>query len=592
MTNLGTIIHGSDHETDYSLLYELASFDLRSFLYGRRSYQRYMEEHPSHYIAVKDDTIEAADFIHEATNLADGLNYLHHHLFNAHRGAFQGAHNDLKPDNILVVFDRNQKLHPIGLWKIADFGISKVKETKDSQPVRHDKSTTYLDPGQPRDSSTQLSHTTSKRNPGAFSPPEVEKLDGEQQGARKGDIWSFGAILSLILAFALGGSPLVQEMDKERNAKPYVNDRFYWRMGDMVEIKPNIADWLSQLSQRYPLEGYWIPECVQLIFRTLSIKIVDRPDACNVRDGLAKMAQKIKPRIGSQGGGSQGFDKSMAKSRHPFPAVDTSKANVKPEKLPQRGREDEISNSTRHQNLGAGLTPLATVQSRKIDRPQLVEQGSCSSAKAPALPLQAKNAPRVVSRSKTMSTVDHNRHTSAPAAGGSPLFSRPGGRTCTTMEAEPALGHPGLGASAVRERSATMPVSLHAKRQSASSQSSSTQSHSIDSLPSVTPLSPVSPSTTPKSSFVRLATAKSSHTSFSSSSDRIVFWNKEAAFVYSLQSLFGGRDDTWQPSQPKAPCNLTPLSVVAEETWASAGVASDTVVLHGKAKNGGRQTVS
>ncbi|KAF4540676.1 Ankyrin repeat protein [Lasiodiplodia theobromae] len=73
----------------------------------------------------------AADLIREIYTLADALEFLHEGLYGSNK--MRCAHNDLKPENILIFFPDSsdaEEQYPVGQWKIADFGISKIQQGK------------------------------------------------------------------------------------------------------------------------------------------------------------------------------------------------------------------------------------------------------------------------------------------------------------------------------------------------------------------------------------------------------------------------------------------------------------------------------
>ncbi|GAB7347541.1 hypothetical protein MBLNU459_g4434t3 [Dothideomycetes sp. NU459] len=98
--SLGMIIREDDHETRFDIFYELASFDLRRFLNGPDSAEGYLDHfnfHPDHYC-----DFNAGHLLEQMAYLADALRHLHE-----------------------------------GIWKIADFGLSNIKQDKaNSAPTK------------------------------------------------------------------------------------------------------------------------------------------------------------------------------------------------------------------------------------------------------------------------------------------------------------------------------------------------------------------------------------------------------------------------------------------------------------------------
>lgn len=290
MINLATIIHDTEHGTTFNILYDLACFDLNEYLHDLPAYQEYMRKNPSHFSSFKE-----IDFVQEASILADALHFLHHGLWDGSK--IGCVHNDLKPDNILVVWwpDRrhpDELISPVGKWKIADFGISRIKQAKDREPEEHgfSASSQYLAPIPPRDLITRFSPDTTRRPPGAYSAPEIEKEGALLEDGRKSDIWSYGCVLALVLAFALGGSAMVKEFEKQQfQHTVHTHSRFYQNTNGEVVLKSSIRDWLLGLAHRFPERATWVSPYVNLVLRMLMINFTDRPSAGEVRDELSRI---------------------------------------------------------------------------------------------------------------------------------------------------------------------------------------------------------------------------------------------------------------------------------------------------------------
>ena len=290
MINLATIIHDTEHGTTFNILYDLACFDLNEYLHDLPTYQEYTRKHPSHFSSFKE-----MDFVQEASILADALHFLHHRLWDGSK--IGCVHNDLKPDNILVVWwpDRrhpDEVISPVGKWKIADFGISRIKQAKDREPEERgfSASSQYLAPIPPRDLITRFSPDTTRRPPGAYSAPEIEKEGALLEDGRKSDIWSYGCVLTLVLAFALGGSAMVKEFEKQQFQQAvHTHSRFYQNTNGEVVLKSSIRNWLLGLAHRFPERASWVSSYVNLVLRMLMINFTDRPSAGEVRDELSRI---------------------------------------------------------------------------------------------------------------------------------------------------------------------------------------------------------------------------------------------------------------------------------------------------------------
>jgi serine/threonine protein kinase len=205
-----------DH--DFSLLLEFADgADLHNRLFhnvnGLRCYQGDMHENDdgaliNRWCAANEgpnlDPL-ALTFqrmlIKEASNLAHALNYLHTCTIEGQRC----YHMDLKPQNILVFFRRCEQ-DAVGQWKIADFGVSVFHAVRGGNPFLSGENT---------------SRTIPRRPLGFFTPPEADDDDSYTARRRgvnhKGDVWSLGWILCMVLAYSLGGAEAVKDFWKLRS---------------------------------------------------------------------------------------------------------------------------------------------------------------------------------------------------------------------------------------------------------------------------------------------------------------------------------------------------------------------------------------
>ena len=169
--------------------FEWAKLDLQKFLDG---------EYGSH---LQDGYVNPRQLAIQALELAGGLNFLHHDVQLGPEARYC-CHLDLKRNNILI-FTGHSRRGPLGLWKISDFGISEVKK---SYPFSYNASS----------DDSQYTTISPKRHAAEFQPPEMEGPVLTQSG-RKVDIWSFGYILLLILAHAMGGKDYVHELKKQKS---------------------------------------------------------------------------------------------------------------------------------------------------------------------------------------------------------------------------------------------------------------------------------------------------------------------------------------------------------------------------------------
>lgn len=302
MINIATIIRNEQNVGKvHYIFYDLAAYSLKTFLkqaegidakerhendHGRRSESAPPERNGSH-------DWKESDLVKESYLLADALAFLHEGLYKETR--YTLAHNDLKPENILVFYPNSKKIEerfPVGQWKIADFGLAKIKAQCEPTRIKRNSNRQNLTPEPQRGMGTvadiDLTHrrvrsasgasfrsddmTKSKQDPGRYSAPEIEGIGEAQPDARKADIWAFGCVLAEVLAFGVNPS-LVDELRKECELPEHLDQRFY----DMTtnETKPTVRNWLKELdskceSRRFRKE--WIKKCANLICDNILVR--------------------------------------------------------------------------------------------------------------------------------------------------------------------------------------------------------------------------------------------------------------------------------------------------------------------------------
>lgn len=285
MLSIATFTHG----TDFVIISDLADLDFHRFLHGHG-----LEEHIINFTPLA--------LLKEASNLCGALQFIHDGLWLASR-KISCAHLDLHPSNILVTWQPNNIDNPVGRWQLHDFGISRIKSPRDTE---HDPNG-QLDAHNRSDSTegrsisapalapgefikNNFSHTSSKRAPGAFMAPEIgfeDKAVGQES-----DMWSFGCILAVLVAFAVGGPAYVIAFQDARLAdsvpRKAQTDYFYKPgEGNSHIVKPSVRKYLTELV-KFPDEDEWILEIVESIFRMLQVDPKERQKtkAEHVREDL------------------------------------------------------------------------------------------------------------------------------------------------------------------------------------------------------------------------------------------------------------------------------------------------------------------
>lgn len=180
-----------EYHDEYSLFFELADCSLED-LFVRGD----MELSPAVIFAC-------------AAGLCGGLDYLHHGL-SRNGNRIVGYHLDFRPQNILIYGD---------LWKVADFGLSRLKHPR---------------PGMEESPEA----TPNRRGDGTFVAPEAS-LKGVNSIS---DLWSLGAVLIEVLTFAVGGSCLVKDFRKNRITAER-HDRFFVERNSITTVNEKVTQW-------------------------------------------------------------------------------------------------------------------------------------------------------------------------------------------------------------------------------------------------------------------------------------------------------------------------------------------------------------
>jgi serine/threonine protein kinase len=204
---------------------------------------------------------------------------------------------DLKPANILIQHDKTSK---VGRWMISDFGISVFKEETKPQaaPI-----------GSIGDYYSQLTiNTRPKRHEGTYQAPDVMR----EGIGRKSDIWSYGCILTEVLAFALGSAGLVTGFQSARESGER-NDYFYSEVGisqayltvpattrPRYIVRPSVLKWLEDICKNSANPQRWVDCYVETAKKIILIDVDKRPDSTVVLTLVEHVLKHVQDsRLGS-----------------------------------------------------------------------------------------------------------------------------------------------------------------------------------------------------------------------------------------------------------------------------------------------------
>jgi serine/threonine protein kinase len=180
---------GFSRGDNYYLMFPLADFSLKDML----------RDNPRNY---RRDLEVSRWMVDQLFGLASALEHLHSGLTeDRNSNRFSCTHCDLKPDNILIFEDSKDptgKGKSLGVWKIADFGVSKFRR--------------------PTLPSSEPKKMTTFRGTPAYAAPESDMLNPPylRMQAQPYDIWSFGCIMLEVLTFMNSGTEGVRTFEEAR----------------------------------------------------------------------------------------------------------------------------------------------------------------------------------------------------------------------------------------------------------------------------------------------------------------------------------------------------------------------------------------
>ena len=301
MVNLATMVENSEKNgTIHHIIYELAAYDLNVFLTTLPQNLR-NERHES---ASPERTYSAhmwsGDLILESRNLADALDYLHNRLYNT--TSISLSHNDFRPENILVVYPDSTdtwERYPVGKWKIADFGLSRVKpkrppgskhlHAEEAVPIPPKADITHR-----IERSVSVSKTVPKRDPGRYTAPELEQKIPQKTDGRSADLWSFGCVLSEVVTYAVKLDCQLVKDFRDALGQPNLPDERFYHHGTK-QVKSQFHEYLDSLDSlpvgehedcRIPKNTQWIGTCIELVKGIVIADPKKRLGAGEIRDRL------------------------------------------------------------------------------------------------------------------------------------------------------------------------------------------------------------------------------------------------------------------------------------------------------------------
>jgi serine/threonine protein kinase len=414
------------HGTEEFVMMPFAKLgDLWHFLRGGKGpllgqqYYNFAQEFPK----VTDQNLPL-QLINQCWCIADALKWLHCDIQVEDTGLVRLAHQDLKPDNILIDAPQNSD-QLVGSWKISDFGCSVIDQNSDLVTV-----------GDIIDGLKKP-----QKIGGPYSAPE--KSIGVE-----GDVWSFGCVVSEVLAFAIGREQEVQSYIRKRitrgsgnGDKP--NDKFFierpqrrtsWFLGDPGSqprnvydyvVKPEILHWLESVSEHDRTEFRWANCWVQTISNMLVVNPKTRPSSTKVFEFIAHIKDHMRnPAVAKTCMEQELCPVTLAVPPLPVPTLDMASV--------QDSQSSRISRISRPVN--SRITPFSILPSRRPSGASDDDDNSIISSPPPSIFARLSTTETVASRPDSLlrserlnsasditgSTVSANRTRSAASQGGVP----------------------------------------------------------------------------------------------------------------------------------------------------------------------------
>jgi serine/threonine protein kinase len=159
---------------------------------------------------------------------------------------------DLKPSNILIFRETGRDGQINNIWKISDFGMSRMKIRRSQERVEKEKDVNswFIRRAAPDDPST--APTKNRRAEGTYLPPE--SVSPEPTMKTHSDVWSLGCVLSVVFMHMEDGSEGVRNYAAQRlkqdDSEGY--DRFFvpTRGFKAAKLNPAVRKTHAYLVQR------------------------------------------------------------------------------------------------------------------------------------------------------------------------------------------------------------------------------------------------------------------------------------------------------------------------------------------------------
>lgn len=304
------------------------------------------------FSGIKTDADLHKAVVKQVYQLADGLLWLHQGLGDFEKPNSYLAHMDLKPDNILIHGNPQDKGTPVGTWMITDFGISAFYKNS-HEPIQDMPTIRNL---------TSRLTSLSVRGRGPYQPPEItlERKNEELHPAhrsrhmldyRQCDVWSFGCVSLDALAFALNRRQGIQEIrevrtqDGNNNLYKFVNsvEAIDSISASNTELKEKFVNWGKKI--RESNAEPWVQGYLDILFRDSIVPCpADRKRIGDIKSSLGDLHPKLNSATHSKKlVDHDGFDNTQIKDSQNKP-------------LQQNNHMEGLLGARTHQSLESGIT--------------------------------------------------------------------------------------------------------------------------------------------------------------------------------------------------------------------------------------------
>ncbi len=243
----------------YSLFFDLAKYNL----------SEYFEDRTILFPTPKD---KMAVF-EQIAGLAGALAYLHDELRIGSTGEqLRCYHLDLKPDNILVFYERGSSI-----WKISDFGISIIRRISSAPSETHPRPFLRRIFKDERPNKDLSSGVGNPRPGGTYTAPEA--IEKTARVTRASDVWSLGCIIALVLTFLDNQCTGIRDFENQRMIERQ-DDWFIdisspqMPRGIPYMLRSSVATWLVDLTYKARRRSHTEGKTVELTVRLLLEKML------------------------------------------------------------------------------------------------------------------------------------------------------------------------------------------------------------------------------------------------------------------------------------------------------------------------------